>query len=161
MWSVTTKATLVAQEKEQKKKLWHSLYLKHFISSNMIPSCVHWMQHCNFMTKKQISIFLWCLFVWFLFHTQNLVFCCTPPKKCRPALLCKLAVFSYEMLTKIVRLIKKLKSILGVLAFFFFFFCGGCADLMPFSTYLCKKKKHFYQELRDLGAFYFVSSTAI
>ena len=24
-----------------------------------------------------------------------------------------------------------------------------------------KKKKHFYQELRDLGAFYFVSSTAI
>ena len=29
---------------------------------------------------------------------------------------------------------------------------------MPFSTYLCKKKS-FYQELRDLGPFYFVSST--
>ena len=55
---------------------------------------------------------------------------------------------------------KKMKNSLGLLIF-----CGGCADLMPFSTYLCKKKKqkkkHFYQELRDLGAFYFVSSTAI
>ena len=50
---------------------------------------------------------------------------------------------------------KKLKNSLGLLIF-----CGGCADLMPFSTNLCKKK-HFYQELRDLGAFYFVSSTAI
>ena len=51
---------------------------------------------------------------------------------------------------------KKMKNSLGLLIF-----CGGCADLMPFSTNLCKKKKHFYQELRDLGAFYFVSSTAI
>ena len=48
-----------------------------------------------------------------------------------------------------------MKNSLGLLIF-----CGGCADLMPFSTNLCKKK-HFYQELRDLGAFYFVSSTAI
>ena len=30
---------------------------------------------------------------------------------------------------------------------------------MPFSTYVCKKT-HFYQELRDLGAFNFVSSQA-
>ena len=45
--------------------------------------------------------------------------------------------------------------------------CGGCADLMLFSTYLCKKKKkkekekkkekHFHQELRDLGVFLFYS----
>ena len=78
---------------------------------------------------------------------------CTPPKTSRPALLCKLAVFSTQMLTK------KLKNSLVLLIF-----RGGCADLMPFSV---KKKtkqnktKHFYQELRDLGAFYFVSSTAI
>ena len=51
---------------------------------------------------------------------------------------------------------KKMKNSLGLLIF-----CGGCADLMPFSTNLCKKKSIFYQELRDLGAFYFVSSTAI
>ena len=36
-------------------------------------------------------------------------------------------------------------------------FCGECADLMPFSTNLCKKSI-FHQELRDLGAFNFVSS---
>ena len=39
-------------------------------------------------------------------------------------------------------------------------FYGGCADLMrPSSTYLCKKRGPFYQELRDLGPLYFVSST--
>ena len=48
-----------------------------------------------------------------------------------------------------------MKNSLGLLIF-----CGGYADLMPFSTNLCKKK-HFYQELRDFGAFCFVSSTAI
>ena len=41
--------------------------------------------------------------------------------------------------------------------FFFFFFCGGYADL---SKHTCVKG-HFYQELRDLGAFRFVPSTAI
>ena len=40
---------------------------------------------------------------------------CMPPKKCRPVLLCKLVTFSYEMLTKVVWLIKKLKSNLGLL----------------------------------------------
>ena len=52
-----------------------------------------------------------------------------------------------------------MKNSLGLLIF-----CGGCADLMPFSIYLCKKKKkkkHFDQELTDLGTFYFVSFTAI
>ena len=51
--------------------------------------------------------------------------------------------------------LKKMKNSLGLLIF-----CGRCADPMPFSTYLCKKK-HFYQKLRDLGSFYFVSFTAI
>ena len=63
----------------------------------------------------------------------------------------------YFTIWKEVWLTKKKKWInsLGLLIF-----CGGCADLMPFSTNLCKKK-HFYQELRDMGAFNFVSSTAI
>ena len=41
-------------------------------------------------------------------------------------------------------------------------FCGGCADLMPFSTHLCmkkKKKKKKKNKNRDLRTFYFVLST--
>ena len=35
-----------------------------------------------------------------------------------------------------------------------FIFCGGCADLY-LSQQISVKKKHFYQELRDLGVFLF------
>ena len=43
---------------------------------------------------------------------------CTPPKTSRPALLCKLAVFSTQMLTKEVWLIKKMKNTRPWLAYF-------------------------------------------
>ena len=46
----------------------------------------------------------------------------------------------------------KKKNSLGLLIF-----CGGCADLMPFSTHLCIEKKN-YQEQR-FENFYFVPST--
>ena len=52
------------------------------------------------------------------------------------------------MLTKEVWLIKKLKNSLGLLIF-----CGGCADLMPFSTYLCKKS--FLSRTERFGTFLF------
>ena len=85
---------------------------------------------------------------------------CTPPKKnLAEPYFANCRWFLHKMLTKVVWLIKILKNSLGLLIL-----CGGCADLVPFSTYLCKKKnknknkKHFYQELRDLGPFYFVSS---
>ena len=57
------------------------------------------------------------------------------------------SVFFSKMCTRVVSYLKILKNSLGLLIF-----CPGCADLMPFSTSLCKKK-HFCQELRDLGPF--------
>ena len=39
------------------------------------------------------------------------------------------------------------------------FFCGECADLIPFSTYIMCKKKHF-SRIERFGFFYFVSSTS-
>ena len=43
---------------------------------------------------------------------------------------------------------KKMKNSLGLLIF-----CGGCADLMPFSTNLCKKA--FLSRTERLGSFLF------
>ena len=58
----------------------------------------------------------------------------TPLKKSRSALFCKFSAFSNQMCTKGVWYKIKLKYSLGLLIF-----CSGCADLMPFSIYLCKK----------------------
>ena len=54
------------------------------------------------------------------------------------------------MLTKEVWLIQKLKNSLGLLIF-----CGGCADLMPLSAYLCKKIKVFLSRTERFGSFLF------
>ena len=68
-------------------------------------------------------------------------------KKSCPALFCKLAVFTTEML-KEVWLIKILKNSLGLLFF--------VVDvLIWWLSQQISLEKHFYQELRDLGAFYF------
>ena len=72
-------------------------------------------------------------------------------KKSRPALFCKLAVFTTEML-KEVWLIKRLKNSLGLL----FFFCGRCTDLMPFSTNLIRKT--FLSRTERFGSFLFLPS---
>ena len=80
---------------------------------------------------------------------------CTPPKKISPSPTLQIGGIFYKDVDQGSLILKKMKNSLGLLIF-----CGRCADLMPFSTYLCKKK-HFYQKLRDLGSFYFVSFTAI
>ena len=71
-------------------------------------------------------------------------------KKSCPALFCKLAVFTTEML-KEVWLIKILKNSLGLL-----FFCGRCADLMAFSTNLIRKT--FLSRTEKFGSFLFLPS---
>ena len=78
---------------------------------------------------------------------------CTPPKTLAKPYFANWRYFLHEMLTKVIWLIKKLNNSLGLLIF-----CGGCADLMPFSTYLCKKKSIFIKnwEIWEL----FISSTA-
>ena len=52
------------------------------------------------------------------------------------------------MLTKKVSLIEKLKDRIGLLIF-----CGGCADLMSLSIYLCKKA--FLSKTERFGSFLF------
>ena len=83
---------------------------------------------------------------------------CTPPKKSRPALFCKLAVFSAWMLTKKVWLIKKLKNRVGLLIF-----CGGCADQMSLSQHISVKKA-FLSKTEGFGSFllcFFYSNLAL
>ena len=59
-----------------------------------------------------------CLFNWLLRVKTHLgPLGCTPPKTSRPALLCKLVVFSTQMLTKEVWLIKNRKIALACLFF--------------------------------------------
>ena len=72
---------------------------------------------------------------------------CTPPKTSRPALLYNLEVW----------LIKKKKWKIALACLFFVV----DALIWCLSQQISVKKRHFYQELRDLGAFYFVSSTVI